>query len=220
MYRKKGVLIINSKRRIKEIEILSDKEGYNVNYSRSLPPQQDKFQNYQLVTLYLDNRVIKDLEKYRSTFQNCKKTLVLVDSNDKVILNAACKLDPDNILAIELPDHFISQKISEMLRTPAYIKNGVIMRSFVTLNIMDRKLRIRQHEISLTTVESKILETLMTKNYYSSKNELISAVNITGTSLNEKYLSVIIHRLKKKLKNITGFEIVYSKRGLGYYFSL
>lgn len=220
MYRKKTVLIINSKRRLKEIETLSDSEGYEVNYCRSLPLQQNMSRKYQLATLYLDSRAIKDLDKYKNAFQKCRKTLVLIDSTDKRILDAACELDPDDILADQLPDSYISRKIIELLKSPVIIKNRLIKRSFVMLDMNHKKLLIKNHEINLTATESKILQTIMSSKSFTSKNDLLIELESIERTLNKKYLSVIIHRLKKKIRDTSGFELIYSKRGEGYYFSL
>lgn len=73
-------------------------------------------------------------------------------------------------------------------------------------------------KIELTKSENVIIKLLMEqKNKIVSRNTLMDELWNTDEFIFDNTLTVLISRLRAKLKDITGDEIICTKKGLGYY---
>ena len=73
-------------------------------------------------------------------------------------------------------------------------------------------------EIELTKNEFKILEILLEKpGKVVNRDEIIDKIWQTDSYIDDNTLTVNVMRLRKKLEDINIFELIKTKKGVGYY---
>lgn len=138
--------------------------------------------------------------------------------------------DNDKIMAIaqggddfvEKPFHLsvLKAKIEAIIRrTYQYkVEKKQFIREGVYYDISSSRIIYNNHTIDLTKSENTIIKTLMEqKNKIVSRNLLMDELWNTDEFISDNTLTVLISRLRSKLKNEIGEEIIVTKKGQGYY---
>lgn len=138
--------------------------------------------------------------------------------------------DNDKIMAIaqggddfvEKPFHLsvLKAKIEAIIRrTYQYkVEKKQFIREGIYYDISSSEIIYNNHTINLTKSENTIIKTLMEqKNKIVSRNLLMDELWNTDEFISDNTLTVLISRLRSKLKNEIGEEIIFTKKGQGYY---
>lgn len=138
--------------------------------------------------------------------------------------------DNDKIMAIaqggddfvEKPFHLsvLKAKIEAIIRrTYQYkVEKKQFIREGIYYDISSSKIIYNNHTIDLTKSENTIIKTLMEqKNKIVSRTLLMDELWNTDEFISDNTLTVLISRLRSKLKNEIGEEIIFTKKGQGYY---
>jgi DNA-binding response OmpR family regulator len=134
---------------------------------------------------------------------------------------------------------YLANGVDEFIIEEAFTKEGLLCRfnkllgyySYPILNILEykslslnrysRELFIKGSRVLLTEKETLFLESLFRNEGICSSEELISYISVqTAQEYNQRALVMTISRLKKRIYNQTGYTLIKSKYGVGYYLNL
>ncbi len=139
------------------------------------------------------------------------------DDNDKIMAIAQGGDDyvekPFNLIVLKA-------KIEAILRRTYEYK--ISQKSYITEDIIydhsTSSISIKNDTIELTKSENIIIKCLMDKkSKIVSRPALMEELWSTDEFISDAALTVLISRLRSKLKDRTGTEIIYTKKGQGYY---
>jgi len=105
-------------------------------------------------------------------------------------------------------------KIKKLLSIDLQNILEVYSRGNLYLNPETQILYLSEKYISLTKSETLIIKYLLEKNSICNTEEL---KNILGNLIKEKCITVLISRLRRKLKYTFGYTIIKNSYGKGYY---
>lgn len=165
---------------------------------------------------------------YYDGFYWCSK--IRETSTVPIIYISSRNDDKDKIMAIaqggddyvEKPFHLelLKAKIEAILRrTYQYTVNHTIyLQSDLAYESHTSTLYHRNQKIELTKLENKVLSVLIEhRGVIVSRNQLMDALWNTNEFISDNTLNVLISRLRSKLKDICDDEVIYTKKGQGYY---
>lgn len=194
------------------------------------PIQARNFQNIlQEFQKTLPHLILMDINlPYYDGFYWCSK--IRETSTVPIIYISSRNDDKDKIMAIaqggddyvEKPFHLelLKAKIEAILRrTYQYTVNHTIyLQSDLAYESHTSTLYHRNQKIELTKLENKVLSVLIEhRGVIVSRNQLMDALWNTNEFISDNTLNVLISRLRSKLKDICDDEIIYTKKGQGYY---
>lgn len=108
----------------------------------------------------------------------------------------------------------ISRLLNFHVHTNIYISNI----EDIYLDKYKGELYFKNYKIRLTYKENLFLHYLIENDGFAKKDQLISYIkNQSGEEYNSKAMVMMVSRLKKKIRYITGFNLIHSKYGAGYY---
>ena len=165
---------------------------------------------------------------YYDGFYWCSK--IRESSTVPIIYISSRNDDKDKIIAIaqggddyvEKPFHLelLKSKIEAILRrTYQYTVNHTIyLQSDLVYESHTSTLYHHNQKIELTKLENKVLSVLIEhRGAIVSGNQLMDALWNTNEFISDNTLNVLISRLRSKLKDICDDEVIYTKKGQGYY---
>lgn len=194
------------------------------------PIQARNFQNIlQEFQKTLPHLILMDINlPYYDGFYWCSK--IRETSTVPIIYISSRNDDKDKIMAIaqggddyvEKPFHLelLKAKIEAILRrTYKYTVNHTIyLQSDLAYESHTSTLYHRNQKIELTKLENKVLSVLIEhRGVIISRNQLMDALWNTNEFISDNTLNVLISRLRSKLKDICDDEVIYTKKGQGYY---
>lgn len=194
------------------------------------PIQARYFQNIlQEFQKTLPHLILMDINlPYYDGFYWCSK--IRETSTVPIIYISSRNDDKDKIMAIaqggddyvEKPFHLelLKAKIEAILRrTYQYTVNHTIyLQSDLAYESHTSTLYHRNQKIELTKLENKVLSVLIEhRGVIVSRNQLMDALWNTNEFISDNTLNVLISRLRSKLKDICDDEVIYTKKGQGYY---
>lgn len=194
------------------------------------PIQARNFQNIlQDFQKTLPHLILMDINlPYYDGFYWCSK--IRETSTVPIIYISSRNNDKDKIMAIaqggddyvEKPFHLelLKAKIEAILRrTYQYTVNHTIyLQSDLAYESHTSTLYHRNQKIELTKLENKVLSVLIEhRGVIVSRNQLMDALWNTNEFISDNTLNVLISRLRSKLKDICDDEVIYTKKGQGYY---
>ncbi|MEJ8736966.1 response regulator transcription factor [Erysipelotrichaceae bacterium HCN-30851] len=194
------------------------------------PIQARNFQNIlQEFQKTLPHLILMDINlPYYDGFYWCSK--IRETSTVPIIYISSRNDDKDKIMAIaqggddyvEKPFHLelLKAKIEAILRrTYKYTVNHTIyLQSDLAYESHTSTLYHRNQKIELTKLENKVLSVLIEhRGVIVSRNQLMDALWNTNEFISDNTLNVLISRLRSKLKDICDDEVIYTKKGQGYY---
>lgn len=151
-------------------------------------------------------------------------------SNVPLIYISSRNDDKDKIMGIaqggddyiEKPFHLdlLKAKIEAILRrTYQYkVKSKVILKDNLYFDIESASLIYNNQDISFTRSERKIMKMLMeNRTHIVSREELMEEIWNTDEYISDGTLTTLISRLRSKLKDECGEDMIKTKKGQGYY---
>ncbi len=151
-------------------------------------------------------------------------------SNVPLIYISSRNDDRDKIMGIaqggddyvEKPFHLdlLKAKIEAILRrTYQYkVKSKVVLKDNLYFDIESASLIYNNQDISFTKSERKIMKMLMeNRTHIVSREELMEEIWNTDEYISDGTLTTLISRLRSKLKDECGENIIKTKKGQGYY---
>ncbi|MCI5643103.1 MAG: response regulator transcription factor [Peptoniphilus sp.] len=151
---------------------------------------------------------------------NSKVPILFISAADENLnLIMAMDLGADDYLTKPFDLEVLQIKIRALLRrTYEYFETKNIYYRDIILKCDSMIVSIKDREIELTKNEFKILEVLLEKpGKIISRDEIIDRIWQTDSYIDDNTLTVNIMRLRKKLEDIQIFELIKTKKGLGYY---
>lgn len=151
---------------------------------------------------------------------NSKVPILFISAADENLnLIMAMDLGADDYLTKPFDLEVLQIKIRALLRrTYEYIETKNIYYKDIILKCDSMIVSIKDREIELTKNEFKILEVLLEKpGKIISRDEIIDRIWQTDSYIDDNTLTVNIMRLRKKLEDIQIFELIKTKKGVGYY---
>ena len=152
--------------------------------------------------------------------KNSKVPILFISAADENLnLIMAMDLGADDYLTKPFELELLQIKIRALLRRAyEYIETKNIFYKDIRLNCDNMIISRENKEIELTKNEFKILEILLGKpGKVVNRDEIIDKIWQTDSYIDDNTLTVNVMRLRKKLVDINIFELIKTKKGVGYY---
>ena len=147
----------------------------------------------------LDNLDRKYLNFFR---ENEKKSIFLINKEDKKDILLEKQIKPKAIINIPLSISNIIQIIESLIREEANKMNDIIIGNF-SLDVVGRKISLNKINEKLTEKETEILWKLLNKiDHRIPQNELLKEIWGYDESIETRTLETHIYRIRKKLNSI------------------
>lgn len=154
--------------------------------------------------------------------KNSKVPILFISAADENLnLIMAMDLGADDYLTKPFELELLQIKIRALLRRAyEYIETKNIFYKDIRLNCDNMIISRENKEMELTKNEFKILEILLEKpGKVVNRDEIIDKIWKTDSYIDDNTLTVNVMRLRKKLEDINIFELIKTKKGVGYYVS-
>lgn len=152
--------------------------------------------------------------------KNSKVPILFISAADENLnLIMAMDLGADDYLTKPFELELLQIKIRAMLRRAyEYIETRNISYKDISLDCDKMIISRENKEIELTKNEFKILEILLEKpGKVVNRDEIIDKIWQSDSYIDDNTLTVNIMRLRKKLEDINIFDLIKTKKGVGYY---
>ncbi|WP_085875379.1 response regulator transcription factor [Peptoniphilus vaginalis] len=152
--------------------------------------------------------------------KNSKVPILFISAADENLnLIMAMDLGADDYLTKPFELELLQIKIRALLRRAyEYIETRSIFYKDISLDCDKMIISRENKEIELTKNEFKILEILLEKpGKVVNRDEIIDKIWQTDSYIDDNTLTVNVMRLRKKLEDINIFELIKTKKGVGYY---
>ena len=156
--------------------------------------------NVLLVSIdILDNLDKKYLDFFR---ENEKKSIFLINKEDKKDILLEKQIKPKSIINIPLSISNVIQIIEGLIREEANKMNDIIIGNF-SLDVVGRKISLNKINEKLTEKETEILWKLLNKiDHRIPQKELLKEIWVYDESIETRTLETHIYRIRKKLNSI------------------
>nr|WP_317356347.1 response regulator transcription factor [uncultured Tyzzerella sp.] len=205
-----------------ELKIFLEKYGYIVD----IPNNFDNIINYILKEQ--PSLVLLDLNlPIFDGYYICKE--IRKNSNTPIIIVTSRNTDIDELMSINLgADDFITKpyntqillaRIGSLLKrtNKANEVSNILKYNDIELNLLNATVKYNNQLLELTKNEFKILSYLIEKRgNIVSRDNLMEYLWKSDYFVDDTTLNVNINRLRKKLEQINIFDLIQTKRGLGY----
>lgn len=152
--------------------------------------------------------------------KNSKVPILFISAADENLnLIMAMDLGADDYLTKPFELELLQIKIRALLRRAyEYIETRNISYKDISLDCDKMIISRENKEIELTKNEFKILEILLEKpGKVVNRDEIIDKIWQSDSYIDDNTLTVNVMRLRKKLEDINIFELIKTKKGVGYY---
>lgn len=152
--------------------------------------------------------------------KNSKVPILFISAADENLnLIMAMDLGADDYLTKPFELELLQIKIRALLRRAyEYVETRNIFYNDIRLDCDNMIISRENKEIELTKNEFKILEILLEKpGKIVNRDEIIDKIWQTDSYIDDNTLTVNVMRLRKKLEEINIFELIKTKKGVGYY---
>ena len=152
--------------------------------------------------------------------KNSKVPILFISAADENLnLIMAMDLGADDYLTKPFELELLQIKIRALLRRAyEYVETRNIFYKDIRLDCDKMIISRDNKEIELTKNEFKILEILLEKpGKVVNRDEIIDKIWQTDSYIDDNTLTVNVMRLRKKLEEINIFELIKTKKGVGYY---
>ena len=154
--------------------------------------------------------------------KNSKVPILFISAADENLnLIMAMDLGADDYLTKPFELELLQIKIRALLRRAyEYVETKNIIYKDIRLNCDNMIISRENEERELTKNEFKILEILLERpGKVVNRDEIIDKIWQTDSYIDDNTLTVNVMRLRKKLEDINIFELIKTKKGVGYYVS-
>ena len=152
--------------------------------------------------------------------KNSKVPILFISAADENLnLIMAMDLGADDYLTKPFELELLQIKIRALLRRAyEYIETRNIFYKDIRLDCDKMIISRENKEIELTKNEFKILEILLEKpGKVVNRDEIIDKIWQSDSYIDDNTLTVNVMRLRKKLEDINIFDLIKTKKGVGYY---
>ena len=152
--------------------------------------------------------------------KNSKVPILFISAADENLnLIMAMDLGADDYLTKPFELDLLQIKIRALLRRAyEYIETRNILYKDISLDCDEMIISRENKEIELTKNEFKILEILLEKpGKVVNRDEIIDKIWQSDSYIDDNTLTVNVMRLRKKLEDINIFDLIKTKKGVGYY---
>ncbi|MDU1177560.1 MAG: response regulator transcription factor [Peptoniphilus harei] len=152
--------------------------------------------------------------------KNSKVPILFISAADENLnLIMAMDLGADDYLTKPFELDLLQIKIRALLRRAyEYIETRNILYKDISLDCDKMIISRENKEIELTKNEFKILEILLEKpGKVVNRDEIIDKIWQSDSYIDDNTLTVNVMRLRKKLEYINIFDLIKTKKGVGYY---
>ncbi|MDU5324436.1 MAG: response regulator transcription factor [Peptoniphilus sp.] len=152
--------------------------------------------------------------------KNSKVPILFISAADENLnLIMAMDLGADDYLTKPFELELLQIKIRALLRRAyEYIDTRNISYKDISLDCDKMIISRENKEIELTKNEFKILEILLEKpGKVVNRDEIIDKIWQSDSYIDDNTLTVNVMRLRKKLEDINIFDLIKTKKGVGYY---
>jgi len=176
------------------------------------------FRHYELI-IVVDEGIKYSLEKYVNDVKKKKsETKIIILTHKERNQIALYKLGVDDVVChnIDMPD-LLAAKVLANMRSLFGTKINV---GKLVIDITNKKIKYDEKIVSLNGKTFDILAYLaLRKQRVFSKDEIINALWEEPEYVSDNTVEVAINQIRKRLKNILGFQVIHTVRRRGYKFS-
>ncbi len=176
------------------------------------------FRHYELI-IVVDEGIKYSLEKYVNDVKKKKsETKIIILTNKEKNQIALYRLGIDDVVCHEsdMPD-LLAAKVLANMRSLFGTKIHV---GKLVIDIINKKIKYDEKIVSLNGKTFDILVYLaLRKQRVFSKDEIINALWEEPEYVSDNTVEVAINQIRKRLKNILGFQVIHTVRRRGYKFS-
>lgn len=177
-------------------------------------------ENYDLIILDLNLPIIDGMDVIKSIRNNNNTLKILILSARNDVLDKVKGLDLGANDYMTKPFEFVEleARIRNLLRRNFTQKENILEFNKIKLDLSKRIAYIENAEINLTKKEFAILEYfILNPNKVISQEELIEHIWDSNVNNFSGAIRVHITALRKKIKDILQYDLIYTKIGEGYY---
>ncbi|MEA2027986.1 MAG: winged helix-turn-helix domain-containing protein [Campylobacterota bacterium] len=176
------------------------------------------FRHYELI-IVVDEGIKYSLEKYVNDVKKKKsETKIIILTHKERNQIALYQLGVDDVVChnIDMPD-LLAAKVLANMRSLFGTKINV---GKLVIDITNKKIKYDEKIVSLNGKTFDILAYLaLRKQRVFSKDEIINALWEEPEYVSDNTVEVAINQIRKRLKNILGFQVIHTVRRRGYKFS-
>jgi len=176
------------------------------------------FRHYELI-IVVDEGIKYSLEKYVNDVKKKKsETKIIILTHKERNQIALYKLGVDDVVChmIDMPD-LLAAKVLANMRSLFGTRINV---GKLVIDITNKKIKYDEKIVSLNGKTFDILAYLaLRKQRVFSKDEIINALWEEPEYVSDNTVEVAINQIRKRLKNILGFQVIHTVRRRGYKFS-
>jgi len=176
------------------------------------------FRHYELI-IVVDEGIKYSLEKYVNDVKKKKsETKIIILTNKERNQIGLYKLGVDDVVChtADMPD-LLAAKVLANMRNLFGTKIDV---GKLVIDISNKKIKYDEKIVSLNGKTFDILAYLaLRKQRVFSKDEIINALWEEPEYVSDNTVEVAINQIRKRLKNILGFQVIHTVRRRGYKFS-
>ncbi len=176
------------------------------------------FRHYELV-IVIDEGIKFSLERYINEVKKKKnETKVIVLANNPKTQGIFFNIGADDVICHyhEYPDLIAARVLANM----RHLFGTTINIGQLVIDITNKKIEYNKKNVSLNGKTFDILAYLaLRKQRVFSKDEIINALWEEPEYVSDNTVEVAINQIRKRLKNILGFQVIHTVRRRGYKFS-
>ena len=176
------------------------------------------FRHYELVII-VDEGVKLSLERYVNEVKKKKsdtKVIILTDDSKQQSYFYALGVDDVVCQHCEHPDLVAARVLANM----RHLFGTQITIDKLIIDIANKQIAYREDTVSLNGKTFDILAYLaLRKKRVFSKDEIINALWPEPEYVSDNTVEVAINQIRKKIKDILGFQVIHTVRRRGYKFS-
>ena len=205
-----------------EIESYLKFWNYEIKIAEDFQNVFDDFKNFQpdLVLMDVSLPFYNGYHWCKIIRKNSKVPILFISAADENLnLIMAMDLGADDYLTKPFELELLQIKIRALLRRAyEYVETKNIFYKNIRLDCDSMIISRENKERELTKNEFKILEILLEKpGKVVNRDEIIDKIWQTDSYIDDNTLTVNVMRLRKKLEEINIFELIKTKKGVGYY---
>lgn len=206
-----------------ELKNILETEGFSVTVSEEFSDVLGNIRNESpdliLLDLGLPGRdgfsILRNLRK-----ESIIPVIILTSRNGETEEILGMNLGADDFVSKPFNPEILLLRINAVLKRSGVkgdISGGVIRRNGISLDTIAGKIYSGENESDLTRNEIRILSLLFKKGgKIVTRDELMEELWSMDEFVDDNTLTVNINRVRKKLKELSGEDIIKTKRGLGY----
>ena len=187
---------------LEESFLLYGKFSISIFTNNSILDLIKKVENTNVLLVSVD--ILDNLDKKYLNFfrENEKKSIFLINKEDKKDILLEKQIKPKSIINIPLSISNIIQIIESLIREEANKMNDIIIGNF-SLDVVGRKISLNKINEKLTEKETEILWKLLNKiDHRIPQKELLKEIWGYDESIETRTLETHIYRIRKKLNSI------------------